>query len=1309
VSIYEETQEVVMKKCFFIAVVVCCLFSVQSFAQTSNATLGGTVSDASGALIPGVGITAINAATGIVTTSVSNEAGAYNFPNLQTGTYRVSAELPGFRTQTYEKVALGLSQQVRLNFTLQVAGVSTAVEVTVATDTLIATSSSSVGNVLPEYKVRDLPLGSRNVLDLISTTAGTGPSEGNIDGNFAGGRISAVNITRDGFVVGNGRYNQGTFSATYVSPDLVEEVRVVTATVDAEAGRGSGQVQMATRAGTNQFRGSAFWTNQNSALDAANWFNNFNNTEADWENRNQFGGRLGGPIIRNKTFFFFLVEEQRDVTKQSVIGTVLTDEARRGLFRYFPGANNANAAAANPTVDFSGNPVRPAAATGGIQQINLFTFDPQRRGYDPTGFVQNVLLSNMPHPNNFTMGDGLNTAGIQWTRRVSGSDLADGNSYDQNNRDQFNLRLDHNFNSAHKLSFVYTWERGLNHTAQAGLPNWPNGYQGANNKFPRLYTGSLVSTLSPTLLNELRVGLRRTAISSWAPFYVGRPGSSEGVTEDEEALKAFALLPVRNGIPLQPVTNLFATNIINWGAGDGTTRGSISPLWSYADNLSWSKGKHAFKMGVEFRRDRSLGWNDSNFTPQALFGAGATPTNITVSGLTQTNATVATNLLYDLSGSVGTIRQGAVVRDPKNPVFLGYQDGVKLKKFDYHANEFSGFFKDDWKVSPALTLNVGIHWEWFGVPYEADGLTGAPVGGASNLCGYSCGGAANLTRVQFVGKNSSNPDIKLRNDDWNNWAPSVGFSWSLPWLGKNKTVLRAGYGISYTGGELKGVPGGLNAVAGSIPGLFTGTGTLGMTIIPSTYTNLANISLPLDIPFAPLTPPPLNGTRGESIQAFADYRVAPYIQNFNFEIQRELASNLSLSVAYVGTKGTKLYGGLPLNVTDIYAKGPTGETLLEAFNTTRAGGNSVMFDQLLNGLTLPSGGGVVNTTTVRGSAALRNSTATRVFVANGNIGALADYLNRNTTVVAGQGGGIIRNSGLFPENWLVTNPQFNQATVATNPSSSTYHSLQVQVTRRLSQGFTNQTSYTWSRTIGSLENEAGTLAPRDPRNLSLDRAVLGFHRTHSLTSNGTFELPFGPNRRLFANAPGWMQRLTERWQLGAILGWSSGSPMTITAPVSTLWQTTGGNTPMLVGSFSKSVGGVTKVSNGVVYFDGYQQIADPGLAAVTTVNALDTRYTLFAIADAQGNPVLINPGAGQIGTLGRNVIEGPGRLTLDANLIKRVRIDETREFEFRLDSTNIMNHANFGEPTTNINSTDFGRITSASAARRFTVSARLNF
>src|SRR5215471_14072105 len=375
-----------MKRYLLAATLLLGFFLVNSFAQTTNATLGGTVSDSSKALIPGVTVTATNTQTGVVNTIVTNETGAYQFASLQTGTYKVTAELPGFLTQTYNDVTLGVAQQVRLNFALQVATQTQTVEVNVAADTLIATTSSSVGAVLPEYKLRDLPLASRNALDLVATTAGT---QG---GSFAGAISVAVNTVRDGVPVSDGRYDVGVSASTYVSPDLVDEVRVIVAPADAELGRGSGQVQMSTRSGTNQFRGSVFWQNRNSALSANSWFNNFRGVDKDYRNANQFGGRIGGPIVKNKTFFFFLWEGQRYITKQQFVGNVLTMEARQGIFRFFPGVQIANYFSNNPVVDQFGNPVTPQGVNttidgGRLQSVSVFGKDPNRPGFDSSGWV----------------------------------------------------------------------------------------------------------------------------------------------------------------------------------------------------------------------------------------------------------------------------------------------------------------------------------------------------------------------------------------------------------------------------------------------------------------------------------------------------------------------------------------------------------------------------------------------------------------------------------------------------------------------------------------------------------------------------------------------------------------------------------------------------------------------------------------------------------------------------------------------------------------------------------------------------------
>ena len=270
------------------------------------------------------------------------------------------------------------------------------------------------------------------------------------------GRASQINVTRDGQNVADGRFEFGSFAALYVSPDLVEEVKVVVAPVDAQTSRGSGQVRMVTRSGTNAFHGSVFWVNHNSALDASSWFNNFNGVEKNYDNRNQFGGRVGGPIFRNKTFFFVLFEGQRDLKRENATGNTLTAMARQGIFRYFPGVDNSNASSLNPTVDRNGNPVRPSAAVGDLAAIDLFgncTFngatvpncrtyrDPLRSAISTSAYMQETLR-RMPLPNEFTGGDGLNTAGIRFTRRVEGLDLANGNGTDVN-RDQYNVRIDH--------------------------------------------------------------------------------------------------------------------------------------------------------------------------------------------------------------------------------------------------------------------------------------------------------------------------------------------------------------------------------------------------------------------------------------------------------------------------------------------------------------------------------------------------------------------------------------------------------------------------------------------------------------------------------------------------------------------------------------------------------------------------------------------------------------------------------------------------------------------------------------------------
>jgi Carboxypeptidase regulatory-like domain len=1311
-----------MKNFLAAALLLVFVFFTNAFAQTTNATLGGTVIDPSRALIPGVTVTATNTQTGIVTTVVTNETGAYQFASLQTGVYKVTAELPGFQTQAYNDVTLGVGQQVRLNFTLQVGAQAQSVEVSVAADTLIATTSSSVGAVLPEYKVRDLPLATRNVLDLVNTTPGVQGS------NFAGTRLTQLNTTRDGIPVSDGRYDIGAATSTYTSPDLVDEVRVIVAPADAELGRGVGQIQMSTRSGTNQFRGSLFLVNRNSALSANSWSNNFNGVGKNYYNGNQFGGRIGGPIIKNKTFFFFLFDGQRFVTKNYFTGTVLTDQARRGLFRFFPGVQNGNAGSNNPVVDRAGNPVSPVlngqpVPVSSLQAINVFNYDQLRTQVDPTGYI-NRLIGKMPLPNDFNTGDGLNTAGYRWLRRNEGVDVANGDGQDTD-RNQYNMRIDHNFNSAHKASFSGTWERDWAETTQAGMSNWPGGYNGSVRRKPRVFIGSVVSTLSPTIVNEFRFGSRKNWNYSWSSIW--RP--------DEVGDAARKELPTRGGTAFWPVQSLFPDHIITSVSG-AATRGQTSPLWNFSDNLSWTKGKHAFKGGYEIRLTSSRGWNGTDNKDWYQFatvsvGAGNNP----VTGISQIpgllSAPTAQNLLLDLSGSVSNVALAFNVLQPTDESFAGQ---VRIK--EYHENEWSTFFKDDWKLRPDLTLNLGVRYDWYGVPWEKNGMHALPVGAMKGLYGISGG---SQTVLQLVGKNSNHPDTLFYPNDWNNFAPAVGLSWSLPWGGKDKTVLRAGYGMSYQGAASFNA--GLNIASGNNPGLsfnqnFT---TLAQQnpagLFNTKYFNFASSDLPIPVPsptgIKPLTPQGFY-VRTDPLVGFDDNRVNPYTQNFNLEIQREIAKNLTFEARYIGTKGTKLFGGLSLNDMNIYAQAD-GQTLLDAFNVTRRGGNAPLFDRLLKGITLNAGTnaalgqGVVDGVNVTGSAALRTNATFRTFLANGNVGQFANALNTSAqgTTLAG---GLIRNGGL-PDNWLVVNPQYAAVVMQSNPGSSTYHSMNLQVTKRLSQGFTTAFAYTWSRGLGESGGD-GNLSYLDSNNHRLNKTLLGFHRTHDIRMNGTLELPFGPNRRFLSSSPGIIARIIERWQLGGIMGWSSGSPLTITAANSELsWTQVPGqiaiartsNTPNILANFGKDTGIITPVRNGANYFADFTQGDDPFKNQVTNSQTLQTAFTNKVILDKNGNIVLASPNPGNVGSLGRQWIEGPGHIKLDVNLVKRIRVDEVKNFEIRMDVIDILNTPYWNNPTVDINSLNFGRMDASdvttgvsnadnrSSNRKFTFTARFNF
>src|SRR5215510_1792759 len=955
------------------AVLFCLVQIGPAWAQSGNASVGGFVQDPTQAFIPGVTVTATNTQTNVASTAITNESGTYNITSLLPGTYKLTAELPGFKTQVISDVQLGQSAAARYNFTLQVGAANQTIEVTAESTAVIAESSSTIGNVLAQKTVTELPLVSNNVLDLVTgTMAGVRGTDLTENTTFAGVSTSMVNTVRDGLSVQNGRYANGVGSVTMLHPDMVGEMRVILTPVDAELGRGNGQVEILTRSGTNQFHGAGFWSVRNSKLDANTWTNNkqvvngkWTPGQPPWINRNEFTGSLGGPIVKNKTFFFALFDKQFERDRQNARPVVLTDCAQHGILRYWPGwasgnINQQTVRTGTPviaSVDSFGNPLRPATNpdgtpyTGQLQYVSVFgplaniptkpdcsdavvsgaPWDANRTKMDPSGTTQK-FLAVMPHSNIYDGGDGLNTAVNQWTwRGHSNADygIATGTSFDAD-RMQINAKVDQNFNAKHKVAVNYTNERLDSDYYLLGLTGtWPGNFPSQILIRPQVLTVNFTSTLTPNIVNEARYGWRRSFQVIWAPWEVTDTAKRKTPLSfllqggANSAGQNFPIAYAPSGVGAMSVNNYFCVTTC-------AQQGNTTPLTSVADTISWNKGKHAFKGGVEVRYSYTRGTSTADKTIPNATGGNSTLNPVTAfasttnfPGLVTTGQTTAQQLRAFMAGSVASAAQEYYIKSPAQlDNWTSYLDQPR-RVVEPHENEMAVFFKDNWKLHPKFTLNAGVRWEYYGVPYEGQGLTIRPTGGQAGLALFGVSGRSfsnwmnpnngvNLdlmTQTEFIGPKTSKPDQGIYPRDYNNFGPAIGFAWELPWFGKGKTNVRGGYQISFVGG---GHAGQLSNFILASPG-FTNTATTNGPLDGS-YFNTKNLSslIPVTPNSLPMQPFPVL-KQNATVAAYDPNYVTPYIQNFTLSVTREVRRNLTLDVRYIGTRGVKLYGSIAVN------------------------------------------------------------------------------------------------------------------------------------------------------------------------------------------------------------------------------------------------------------------------------------------------------------------------------------------------------------------------------------------------------------
>jgi hypothetical protein len=1250
-------------------VLFACLISLAA-AQGTDSLLTGTVLDATGAHVPDAAVTALNTNTGVAATEKSNASGVYLFAVLPPGDYRITTEKAGFKKFVLDKLTLRTGDHLVQNLSMEVGGVTETVEVQADAEA-VSYLTSSQGGLLSSTRLEDLPVAARNVMDLVLTQPGV------VGTNFNGARNDMLNISLDHTNIQDNFITESlSTTQIFTSVDRIEEVRVVTSPADAEYGRGSGQIQLISKSGTNQYHGTGFDNIHNTLLNANTWSNNRNSLPRTTLEYNDVGGSIGGPVRKNKTFFFGLFEGNIQHSKSNVTSTTLTQSARQGIFRFFPGVQDANASANNPSVDTSGNPITPRGATGALQSVSLFGLDPNRLAPDTSGIVaKNLAL--LPLPNNFlAAGDGLNTGAYVW-RRLSTDDIY-----------SWTLRGDHNFNDRERFSVTYSHDTENDPNGNDGQP-YPTSPIGIYTDTGTVISAQLTSTLRSNLVSEPYLGVSRNSVQFHAPWTSG------------SATQA-SVLPSLGGVPYILNLGSEVTSPIGTSTSEDP-QGRLQGTYLAGEKISWLKGKHAIKAGVEFRSVVSNSFVSFNVVPRVTLGIAATAgtTNInTISGI-GANSTQAGNILATLAGSVASETQQFYSPGGANPQWISGENA----QHTWHNHEWGTYIQDDIKLTNNFTLHAGLRWDFYGVPWEGDGRLGTVVGGSQALFGISGTSLSNLfqpgvenlnnlTQLQLIGRNSPHPGTEPWNPQYKNFAPAVGFSWSVPWLGANKTIIRAGYSIAYERftqvlfDQLYGY---------SAPGLGQA-----QTYAPPAYQNLNTAALPLSTTIAPLATVPINDNNSttQSILVADSGLKQPYVQNWNVSLGREVRRGLVVDVRYVASKGTKLLRGTNINENNIFENG-----ILTAFQTAEAGGNSPLLNQIFKGLNVP-GVGVVDGVNITGSQALRQNSTLYAYLLTNNVGGFANFVGYNT-FITGVRGGLLKNAGL-PANFVVANPQFGSAYLIGNFSNSTYNSMQVEINKRFASGFQAQGSYVRSKALGDYDGTAQSevsnfLTVRDEH---LDKRLLSFDEPNVFRMSGIWELPFGPAKKFLGNNHGIIGHAVEKWTTSVIYYKTSGTPTGFSTSDGGTFNT---GTPTPIALSSLPTGSVYKSGNNVMYFTGLTQVADPTVKLLPS--NLQSLSALYAIQNAAGQIVLQNPAPGQLGTLSPTNFRGLGSFTLNLQISKPVVLNREHNIvmTFRGDAINLLNKPIWGTPNLNIDSTSFGQITSASGNRSVNLTLRVAF
>jgi hypothetical protein len=1225
----------------WLVVLFCLANSTLLMAQSTGGRILGRVADPSGAVLAGVNVSLVNEATGVAQQAQTNSTGDYGFPQVSVGTYRLEADLAGFKKSVQRGIALDLNQILTLNVILQIGETKETVEVT-SEAPLVDTTSTQLGAVMDQRQVSTLPLNARDTYQLLQLQPGV-QGVGGSDLFYGSNQAGAVSVNGGRGRSNNFNVNGGDGNDLFVNspaiqptPDSIAEFRVLSNTFDAEYGRNSGAViNVVTKSGTNSWHGSVYEFIRNQSLNARGYLDL---RRAD-DKQNQFGGTFGGPIKKDRTFFFASYEGRRVVHGISSDPVIVPTAAER-------------------TGDFSATPFDPSAVIGTQTFADILN---ARCGVGATvGATYNSLFPNSVIPTNCF--DPAAAAIMQLYVPCPNADPTCSNPGNTDNlfraipnedshENQFTVKIDHRINDKQNLSLYYYFNDGFDGQPftrfQAATPNLLPGFGNNNATRSQQVNLSHTWTISTTTVNEARFTYFREAQGTFlhpqrtnlvtdscgsAAAAVCFTGTSDtpGVIPTDPRIGITPNLGAnREGVPFISISGGFTLG--NNFEGELPQKGNT---YQFSNNLTKIIGNHTTKFGVDFRNQRFLQTLFFDVNGDFSYFGGGSGSNDPIALDANGNQNLFPNYLLGLPDS--------------------YLQGSAQTE-DVRGNSVYLFAQDSWKIKPNLTLNYGLRWEFNQPIYDAGGryqtfrpgqatttfpcqLTAASqatLGYPDDNCNPG-GSAAAVFPLGLVVPGDKGVPRGLTDSYYKSFAPRIGIAWDP---GKNgKMTVRAGFGLFYNPIEQLV----LEQFQGEPP--FGGSSLLSEGLFNTPFVSQDGNTAPN--PFnGILTPTPgtnIDWSSFRPILLFGELEPhlrAQYTSQYNFGIQREVAKDLVLSIGYVGSQGHRLLATKDLNFGN-------AQTCLDLQNISDMTGDgnlacgpffadssfSIAANEIPPGVTLhlPYGSPSVVT----------GPNPTPITLVG-----LRRYSSPNCDPYTGNG---------CPSDGVpVFSSIFAQDTIA----NSNYNSLQASLEKRFTHGLQFEVAYTWSKSIddaSSFENILKPICDRCNRSLSL------FDARQRLVLSYLWELPIPQ----YQGAKG---KFLNGWAISGITSFQTGFPIRIQSS----------NDSELENSFDFELPGkpdlvapfrtLNPKTNNNYYFD-------PNSFALPVQS--DTSTPLQLLGDAP-----------------RTICCGPGISNFDLSVQKILPVGENKHFEFRAEFFNAFNHTQFLNPDGNISDgADFGRI-----------------